>query len=110
MIVEYSAQIGLERRAIADEEIIERLVYALVNEGARILEERIAQRASDIDLVYLNGYGFPAWRGGPMYYADTVGLGEVLGRMRHYAQGRHGELWTPAPLITRLAAEGGTFT
>ena len=110
MIVEYSAQIGLERRAIADEEIIERLVYALVNEGARILEECIAQRASDIDLVYLNGYGFPAWRGGPMYYADTVGLGEVLVRMRHYAQGRHGELWTPAPLITRLAAEGGTFT
>ncbi len=74
MIVKYSATLGIERRKIDDREIVERLVYALVNEGARILEEGIAQRASDIDLVYLNGYGFPLLRGGPMFYADTVGL------------------------------------
>src|SRR5579872_252163 len=110
MIVKYSAELGIERRKIGDEEIVERLVYALVNEGARVLEERIAQRASDIDLVYLNGYGFPAWRGGPMLYADTVGLGEVLDAIRRYARGAHPEAWTPAPLLMRLAESGGTFS
>jgi 3-hydroxyacyl-CoA dehydrogenase len=99
----------IERRDIGDQEIVERLVYALVNEGARILEERIASRASDIDMVYLTGYGFPLFRGGPMFYADTVGLSNVVTAMKKYAGGRHADAWTPAPLLARLAAEGGTF-
>ncbi|HZX29191.1 MAG TPA: 3-hydroxyacyl-CoA dehydrogenase NAD-binding domain-containing protein, partial [Telluria sp.] len=109
MIVKHSAEIGVERRKISDQEIVERLVYALVNEGAKILEEGIALRASDIDMVYLTGYGFPLHRGGPMLYADSVGLTNVLMAMEKYAQGRHGEAWTPAPLLVRLAAEGKGF-
>ena len=109
MIVKYSAEIGVTRRKIEDREIVERLVYSLVNEGARILEERIAQRASDIDLVYLNGYGFPLLRGGPMFYADTVGLTEVLAAIRRYAKGAHPQPWTPAPLLEKLAADGASF-
>ena len=99
MIVKHSADIGVERRKISDQEIVERLVYSLVNEGARILEEGIAMRASDIDMVYLTGYGFPLFRGGPMFYADTVGLFNVLMAMEKYAKGRHGDAWTPAPLL-----------
>jgi 3-hydroxyacyl-CoA dehydrogenase len=109
MIVEQSRALGIQRRAIADAEIVERLVYALVNEGARILEEGIALRASDIDMVYLSGYGFPLFRGGPMFYADTVGLPQVLAAIEKYARGYHGEAWTPAPLLARLAAGGETF-
>jgi 3-hydroxyacyl-CoA dehydrogenase len=100
---------GIERRTIAAEEIVDRCVFALINEGARLLEEGIALRSSDIDVVYLNGYGFPAWRGGPMFYADTVGLANVLTRVGEFRQ-RHGpELWSPAPLLVRLAKEGKTF-
>jgi 3-hydroxyacyl-CoA dehydrogenase len=109
MIVKHSADIGVERRKISDEEIVERLVYSLVNEGARILEEGIAMRASDIDMVYLTGYGFPVFRGGPMFYADTVGLFNVLMAMNKYAKGRHGDAWTPAPLLVKLASEGKRF-
>ena len=109
MIVKHSQVLGITRRAISDEEIVERLVYALVNEGARILEEGIALRASDIDMVYLSGYGFPLFRGGPMFYADTVGLANVLAAVEKYARGYHGEAWTPAPLLVRLAGEGKTF-
>ncbi|WP_020652399.1 3-hydroxyacyl-CoA dehydrogenase NAD-binding domain-containing protein [Massilia niastensis] len=109
MIVQHSADIGLARREISDQEIVERLVFALVNEGAKILEEGIALRASDIDMVYLTGYGFPLHRGGPMFYADTVGLPKVLAAMEQYARGRHGEAWKPAPLLARLAAEGKGF-
>ncbi|MGH8854123.1 MAG: 3-hydroxyacyl-CoA dehydrogenase NAD-binding domain-containing protein [Telluria sp.] len=109
MIVRHSQELGLERRAISDAEIVERLVYALINEGAKILEEGIALRASDIDMVYLTGYGFPLHRGGPMFYADTVGLTTVLEAVRRYAGGRHGEAWTPAPLLERRAAEGKGF-
>jgi 3-hydroxyacyl-CoA dehydrogenase len=109
MIVKYSAEIGVPRRNIDDREIVERLVYSLVNEGARILEERIAQRASDIDLVYLNGYGFPLLRGGPMFYADTVGLPEVVAAIRRYGHGAHPEPWKPASLLEKLAADGGSF-
>ena len=109
MIVRHSQSLGIERRAIPDEEIVERLVYALVNEGAKILEEGIALRASDIDMVYLSGYGFPLFRGGPMFYADTVGLPNVLAAIERYARGYHGEAWAPAPLLVRLAAEGRTF-
>ncbi len=109
MIVSHSTTLGLTRRKISDEEIVERLVFSLVNEGAEILDEKIAQRASDIDMVYLTGYGFPIWRGGPMFYADTVGLPNVLRIMHKYALGRHGEAWRPARLLAKLAAEGKTF-
>ena len=109
MIVKHSADIGVERRKISDQEIVERLVYSLVNEGARIQDEGIAMRASDIDMVYLTGYGFPLFRGGPMFYADTVGLFNVLMAMEKYAKGRHGDAWTPAPLLVKLAAEGKRF-
>jgi 3-hydroxyacyl-CoA dehydrogenase len=109
MIVHHSKELGVERREITDEEIVERLVFALVNEGAKILEEGIAMRASDIDMVYLTGYGFPLHRGGPMFYADTVGLPNVLSSMAKYARGRNGDAWKPAPLLARLAAEGKGF-
>jgi len=102
MIVTHSRELGIERRQVDDTEIVERLVYSLVNEGAKILDEHIAQRASDIDLVYLNGYGFPPFRGGPMFYADTVGLSEVANAISHYGR-------PPAPLLTRLAAAGESF-
>ena len=94
---------------ITKEEIIERTIYALVNEGARILEEGIALRAVDIDIVYLNGYGFPAWRGGPMFYADTIGLKNVLAKIEEFEK-RHGsDLWAPAPLLKNLAEADETF-
>jgi len=109
MIVKHSKDIGVERRKVSDKEIVERLVYALVNEAAYLLEEGIAQRASDVDMVYLTGYGFPLHLGGPMFYADTVGLPSVVAAMEKYARGRHGEYWKPAPLLARLAAEGKTF-
>ena len=109
MVVKHSQDLGVTRRKISDQEIVERLVYSLVNEAAYILEEGIAQRASDIDMVYLTGYGFPLHRGGPMLYADIVGLPNVVNAMKKYAKGRHGEFWKPAPLLARLAAEGKTF-
>jgi len=109
MIVKHSAELGIERRKISDQEIVERLVFALVNEAAYILEEGIATRASDVDMVYLTGYGFPIFRGGPMFYADTVGLPNVVMAMEKYAKGRHGQAWKPAPLLAKLAAEGKTF-
>ena len=109
MIVRHSADIGVARRTISSQEIVERLVYALANEGAKILEEGIALRASDIDMVYLTGYGFPLHRGGPMFHADSVGLPNVLMAMEKYARGRHGEAWKPAPLMVKLAAEGKGF-
>jgi 3-hydroxyacyl-CoA dehydrogenase len=109
MIEKYSAEVGITRRHIDEREIIERLVYSLVNEGALILEERIAQRSSDIDLVYLNGYGFPILRGGPMFHADTVGLMEVVSAIRRYARGVHSNAWRSAPLLEKLAAEGSSF-
>ena len=105
-------EVGIASRPVTDAEIVERLVYALVNEGARILEEGIAARASDIDVVYLTGYGFPAFRGGPMFHADRQGLAAVRGRLREFAQALHGdpEFWRPAGLLDRLADSGGTFT
>jgi 3-hydroxyacyl-CoA dehydrogenase len=109
MIVKHSADLGITRRKISDEEIVQRLVFALVNEAAYILEEGIAMRASDIDMVYLTGYGFPLHRGGPMLYADIVGLQNVVMTMEKFAKGRHGEAWKPAPLLAKLAAEGKTF-
>jgi 3-hydroxyacyl-CoA dehydrogenase len=102
---------GRPLRKLDDREIVDRLVYALVNEGARILEENIAQRASDIDVVYLMGYGFPVWRGGPMHHAESQTLYEVARRMRSFAAlpGGNAEFWKPAALIERLADEGRSF-
>ncbi|MCC8395837.1 3-hydroxyacyl-CoA dehydrogenase [Paraburkholderia sp. MMS20-SJTR3] len=107
-IVDESARMGITRRAISREEIIKRCVYGMINEGAKLLEQRIALRASDIDVVYVTGYGFPAKRGGPMYYADQIGLDNVYRDIsRFYAQ--DGYWWKPAPLLERLAREGKKF-
>ena len=100
---------GIERRSISNEEIVDRCVYALINEGARVLEDGIALRAVDIDITYIYGYGFPAWRGGPMFYADAVGLPKVLARIEEFKETHGADLWEPAPLLKRLVAEGKTF-
>jgi 3-hydroxyacyl-CoA dehydrogenase len=111
MIADHRQTLGITPRKIGDEEIVQRLVFALVNEGAKILEEGIASKASDIDMVYLTGYGFPLWRGGPMCYADTVGLFNVVQAMKRFAANPHDDAasWTPAPLLAQLAGEGKTF-
>ena len=109
LIQSYRSEIGVKPRGISDEEIVERCIYALVNEGAYILEEGIAQRASDIDMVYLTGYGFPPYRGGPMFYADTVGPDKVLAAIERFQKGYQGSQWKPAPLLARLAREGKKF-
>jgi 3-hydroxyacyl-CoA dehydrogenase len=112
MIAEHRKTLGITPRKITDEEIVHRLVYALVNEGAKIVEEGIALRASDVDMVYLTGYGFPLHRGGPMCYADTVGLFNVVQRMKQFAQNPLDDqaFWTPAPLLQKLVAEGKSFS
>ena len=104
----WSAEAGIAQREISSQEIVDRCIYALVNEGARILDEGFASRAVDIDIIYINGYGFPPYRGGPMWYADTVGLKNVYERVSEFHR-VHGELWTPAALLNRLAEEGKTF-
>ncbi len=111
MIEDHRAAQGITPRKISDEEIVQRLVYALVNEAAHILEEGIASRASDIDMVYLMGYGFPIYRGGPMLYADQIGLFNVVQSMKRFAQNPldDAKFWQPAPLLAKLAAEGKTF-
>ena len=109
IIEQYRKEKGIKTRQISDAEIVERLMYALVNEAAYILEEGIALRASDIDMVYLTGYGFPPYRGGPMFYADTVGLPKVLASIEQFSKGYMGEVWKPAPLLVKLAKEGRTF-
>ena len=109
VVLEKAAQFGIKRRDIADEEIVSRLVYALVNEGARILDEGIAQRASDIDVVYVFGYGFPATRGGPMHYADATGLGKVYDTICNFRDTLGKDLWKPAPLLKKLAESGESF-
>jgi 3-hydroxyacyl-CoA dehydrogenase len=100
---------GVEQRAIGDAEILERCVYPMINEGAKILEEGKAQRASDIDIVWIYGYGWPVYRGGPMFYADTVGLKTVLAKLKEY-QAKLGDDFKPAALLEKLAAEGGAFS
>jgi 3-hydroxyacyl-CoA dehydrogenase len=111
MIEKHRAGLGITPRKIGDDEIVHRLVYALVNEGAKIVDEGIAQRASDIDMVYLTGYGFPLHRGGPMNYADTRGLFNVVQAMKRFAANPHDDaaFWKPAPLLAKLAAEGKSF-
>ncbi|HDZ55546.1 MAG TPA: 3-hydroxyacyl-CoA dehydrogenase [Pseudomonas xinjiangensis] len=103
-----SKEQGVERQQLTDEYILERTLYALINEGAKILEEGIAQRASDIDVIYLNGYGFPAHQGGPMFYADAVGLDRVYARICEFHD-KLGAWWKPAPLLEKLAKEGRKF-
>ena len=114
LVIAHSHAVGIERRDISDQEIVERLVYALVNEGARIVEEGIASKASDIDIVYLNGYGFPLYRGGPMRYADEVGLANVVAAMRSFATAdagnRQAGAWEPAALLVKLAEAGKAFS
>jgi 3-hydroxyacyl-CoA dehydrogenase len=111
MIEDHRKALGITPRKVSDEEIVQRLVYSLVNEAARILEEGIASKASDIDMVYLMGYGFPIYRGGPMNYADQVGLFNVVQSMKKFAQNPldDAKFWEPAPLLAKLAAEGKTF-
>src|SRR5688572_24702644 len=99
---------GIAQRSLDDREIVERCLYALINEGARIVADGSAQRASDIDVIYTNGYGFPAWRGGPMFYADRVGLAAIHERIRQFERD-YGARWTPAPLLAELARSGKTF-
>jgi 3-hydroxyacyl-CoA dehydrogenase len=108
LIRKWVEEAGIVQRQISVAEITDRCLYALVNEGARILQEGYALRASDIDIIYINGYGFPAYRGGPMWYADTLGLGRVYDRISEFHR-QHGELWQPAPLLKQLAESGKTF-
>jgi len=103
-----AAQAGIAQRTFTDDEIVERCIYALVNEGARIVEDGSAQRASDLDVIYANGYGFPAWRGGPMFFADRTGLDVVLARIEQFER-ELGERWKPAPLLIELVRTGRTF-
>ena len=112
MIAKHRAELGITPRQIGDDEIVHRLVYSLVNEGAKILEEGIAGKASDIDMVYLTGYGFPLHRGGPMCYADQQGLYNVVQMMRKFSANPLDDaaFWQPAPLLAKLAAEGKSFT
>ncbi len=108
IIEKTAAAHGIKRRAISNEEILERTLYSLVNEGANILAEGIALRAVDIDMLYILGYGFPAFRGGPMWYADTVGLKKVFEKVQEFEKA-HGSLWAPSPLLKQLAESGRTF-
>jgi 3-hydroxyacyl-CoA dehydrogenase len=108
VIEQVRKETGRTPRSISAEEIVERTIYALVNEGARILQDGFALRAVDIDIIYINGYGFPAYRGGPMWYADTVGLKKVYARVQEFEK-EHGALWAPAPLLKQLAEEGKSF-
>ena len=108
MIAEESRKLGLTRRVIDDDEIHDRFLFSLIDEGARILDEGIALRPSDIDVVYVNGFGFPAWRGGPMHYADQIGLSRIVAGARRYEQ-RFGSRWAPSPLLVRLGGEGKSF-
>jgi 3-hydroxyacyl-CoA dehydrogenase len=109
IIEDFRKKAGIAPREISTDEIVERTLYTMVNEGARILEEGMAQRASDIDVVWVYGYGWPVYRGGPMYYADSVGLADIRDRLSHYAAQSKDDRLKPAPLLTRLAAEGKGF-
>ncbi|MFC3713810.1 3-hydroxyacyl-CoA dehydrogenase NAD-binding domain-containing protein [Sphingoaurantiacus capsulatus] len=109
MILDFAAEKGIARRAISDEEIVERCIYPMINEGAKVLDEGMAYRGSDIDIVWINGYGWPVYRGGPMFYGDTVGLQTVLDRLNHY-RATQGDDFAPSPLLEKLAAEGGKLS
>ena len=108
MIEQTSRELGITRRKFAEEEILERCLYSMINEGAKILDEHVAERASDIDTIYMTGYGFPGYRGGPMWYADHLGLAKILARVQEF-HFSNGELWKPARLLEKLVAENKTF-
>ena len=110
IIVDVATSMGITRRAISDEEILQRLLYPMVNEGAKILDEKIAIRASDIDVIWVYGYGWPVYRGGPMFWADSIGLRALRDRLLEFKQQSGDAFWTPAPLLDRLASEGKGFT
>ena len=107
MIRQSAEREGIAQRDISEDEIIQRCLYDVINEGARELEEGIAQRASDIDLAWIYGYGFPRWRGGPMFWADQIGLANILASIREFAATH--DYWEPAPLLVELAEGGKTF-
>jgi 3-hydroxyacyl-CoA dehydrogenase len=109
IIVDVATSMGITRRPISDEEILQRLLYPMVNEGAKILEEKIAIRASDIDVIWVYGYGWPVYRGGPMFWADQIGLRPLRDRMLEFKKATGDDFWTPAPLLVRLANEGKGF-
>ena len=109
MIEAESETLGISRREFGQDEIVERIIYALVNEGARVLEEGIAQRPGDIDIAYIYGYGFPAHRGGPMFYASSVGLDKVYQRICEFSDSLDADNWQPAPLLKKLAKEKAAF-
>ena len=108
IIKDFAAKSGVNARPIDDEEILERTIYPMINEGAKILEEGKAIRASDIDTVWINGYGWPVYRGGPMHYGDQVGLDKVLEKLKEY-QNKHGDFFKPSALLEKLAGEGKKF-
>jgi 3-hydroxyacyl-CoA dehydrogenase len=110
IIVDVATSMGITRRAISDEEILQRLLYPMVNEGAKILDEKIAIRASDIDVIWVYGYGWPVYRGGPMFWADSIGLRALRDRLLEFKKESGDAFWTPAPLLDRLATEGKGFT
>ncbi|HYX33354.1 MAG TPA: 3-hydroxyacyl-CoA dehydrogenase family protein [Oligoflexus sp.] len=109
LIIAYQSEKVMQARSISEQEIVERCILALVNESTRILQEKIAQRASDIDMVYLSGYGFPLYRGGPMFYADRIGLEQVSKTMENFYRQTGDPFWKPAPLLDNLAAPGRSF-
>ena len=109
LVEETSAELGIERRPIDDDEVLKRCLYPIINEGARVLEDGIALRPCDIDIVYINGYGFPEVTGGPMFWADQIGLDNILSEIKRFQQEYGGAVWEPAPLLERLVAEGKTF-
>ena len=110
IIAEKQREAGVNPRTVERDEIFERLFYPMINEGARILEEGIATRASDIDIIWINGYGWPVWTGGPMFYADTVGLKHIAERLAFYAEQTGDETLRPAALLQRLADAGEGFS
>jgi 3-hydroxyacyl-CoA dehydrogenase len=109
LFAEIAASQGIERGQISDEEILDRCLLPMVNEGAKILDEGIALRASDIDVVYVYGYGWPVYRGGPMHYANSLGLDKVLAKIRHYHETTGDDFWAPSPLLISLAEQGKSF-
>jgi 3-hydroxyacyl-CoA dehydrogenase len=109
IVIEASKKLGRERKQFSAQDIVERLVFPMINEGARILEEGIAARASDIDVIWVYGYGFPVYRGGPMFYADQIGLAPIRDKLKIFARESGDETLNPAPLLEKLAADGSGF-
>ena len=109
LILEFSEKQGIVRREFSDEEILQRCTYSMINEGAKILDEGMSQRPSDIDVVWVNGYGWPTYRGGPMHYADTIGLENILATLKQFQEQDQDDFWQPSPLIERLVADGKGF-